>query len=126
MVKEKNEVYKCSVCGNIVTVLHVGGGTLVCCGQEMVKQEENTVDAAVEKHVPVIEKIEGGFRVKIGEVEHPMIPEHYIEWIEVIADGRRYVKYLKPGDKPEAEFMIEAESVLAREYCNLHGLWKKE
>lgn len=124
MVKELNEVYKCSVCGNIVTVLHVGGGELVCCNKPMVQMTENTVDAATEKHVPVIEKTESGILVKVGEVEHPMEDSHYIEWIEIIADGERHIKYLNPGDKPEALFPVQAESIIAREYCNLHGLWK--
>lgn len=124
-VKNLNEVYKCNVCGNIVEVVHVGGGELVCCGQPMILQKENTVDAAVEKHVPVVEKIEGGVKVKVGEVEHPMTEEHYIEWIEVMANGKSCKKFLKPGDKPEAEFMTEGEAG-ARAYCNLHGLWKNE
>lgn len=122
---EKNQIYKCNVCGNIVEVLHQGSGELVCCGQPMELKTENTQDAAEEKHVPVIEKTEKGFLVKISEVDHPMEADHYIEWIEVIADGKIYRKFLNPGDKPEAEFCIEAETVSAREYCNLHGHWKK-
>jgi len=122
---QKNQVYKCEVCGNIVEVLHSGVGELVCCGQPMKLQKENTVDASKEKHVPVIEKTENGFLVKVGSVPHPMEEKHYIEWIEVIADGKVYRINLNPGDKPEAEFYISAESVTAREYCNLHGLWKK-
>jgi len=118
------EVYKCEICGNIVEVLHAGPGQLVCCGQPMKKYEENTVDAAKEKHVPVIEKTAEGFKVKVGSVAHPMEEKHYIEWIEVIADGKTYRKYLKPGDAPEAVFCIDAATVTAREYCNLHGLWK--
>jgi len=120
------EVYKCEVCGNIVEVLHEGGGELVCCGQPMKLFTENTVDAAKEKHVPVIEKTASGYKVKVGEVAHPMEEKHYIEWIELIADGKVYRKFLKPGETPEAEFCIEASSVTAREYCNLHGLWKKD
>jgi len=119
-----NEVYKCEVCGNIVEVIHASVGELVCCEKPMVLQEENTVDAAQEKHVPVIEKTDNGFKVKVGEVEHPMEDEHYIEFIEAIIDGKVYREYLKPGDKPEAEFCIKGESITAREYCNLHGLWK--
>jgi len=119
-----NQVYKCEVCGNIVTVLHEGVGELVCCGQPMKLMEENTVDATREKHVPVVEKIANGFKVKVGEVAHPMEASHYIEWIEIIADGKSFRKFLKPGDEPEAEFMIKADNVIAREYCNLHGLWK--
>jgi superoxide reductase len=121
---QKLEVYKCDVCGNIVEVLHAGGGELVCCGQPMKLMAENTVDAAKEKHVPVIEKVSGGFKVKIGSVAHPMEEKHYIEWIEIIADGKAYRQFLKPGDKPEAVFNIDAKSVTAREYCNLHGHWK--
>jgi superoxide reductase len=121
---EKLQVYKCEVCGNIVEVLHAGAGELVCCGQPMKNYVENTVDAAKEKHVPVIEKIPGGFKVKVGSVAHPMEEKHYIEWIEVIADGKAYRQFLKPGQAPEAFFEIEAGTVTAREYCNLHGLWK--
>ncbi len=122
---EKLQVYKCDVCGNIVEVVHGGQGELVCCGQTMKLMTENTVDAAKEKHVPVIEKISGGFKVKVGEVAHPMEEKHYIEWIEVIADGKAYRQFLNPGEAPEAVFMIEADNVTAREYCNIHGLWKK-
>jgi len=118
------QIYKCEVCGNIVEVLHEGKGELVCCGQPMKLYEENTVDAAKEKHVPVIEKIEGGFKVKVGSVTHPMEEKHYIEWIEIIVDGKAYRQFLKPGEIPEAVFNIEAEKIIAREYCNLHGLWK--
>lgn len=118
------EVYKCEVCGNIVDVLHGGAGELVCCGQPMKQLKENTVDAAKEKHVPVIEKSDDGFTVKVGSAAHPMEEKHYIEWIEVIADGRSYRQFLDPGQTPEAFFPIKAEEVTAREYCNLHGLWK--
>lgn len=121
---ERLEIYKCELCGNIVEVLHGGAGELVCCGQPMVCLKENTVDAAKEKHVPVIEKIDGGVKVKVGSVAHPMEDKHYIEWIEIIADGKSYRQYLNPGDVPEAVFMVEAASITAREYCNLHGLWK--
>ncbi len=121
---ERLEVYKCELCGNIVEVLHGGAGELVCCGKPMVKMTENTVDAAKEKHVPVIEKIDGGFKVKVGSVAHPMDAKHWIEWVELIADGKVYRQFLNPGETPEAVFQIEATSVTAREYCNLHGLWK--
>jgi superoxide reductase len=121
---ELNQIFKCAKCGNIVEVLHTGAGTLVCCGQPMDIQKENTVDAAAEKHVPVVEKKEKGFKVKVGSTPHPMEEAHYIEWIEILADGKVYRKYLKPGDVPEADFCVEAESIVAREYCNLHGLWK--
>ncbi len=118
------QIYKCEVCGNIVEVLHEGAGALVCCGQPMKLYEENTVDAAVEKHVPVIEKIDGGFKVRIGSVPHPMEETHYIEWIEIVAGGKAYRRFLQPGGAPEAVFAIDAEQVTAREYCNMHGLWK--
>jgi superoxide reductase len=121
---ERYEVYKCDVCGNIVEVLNGGAGELVCCGQPMNKLTENTVDAAKEKHVPVIEKIDGGYKVKVGDVPHPMEEKHYIQWIELIGDGKSYFQFLEPGQTPEAVFMIDAASVSAREYCNLHGLWK--
>lgn len=120
------QVYKCKICGNIVEVLHTGAGELVCCGQPMTLIEANTVDAAKEKHVPVIEKVPGGFRVKVGSVPHPMEAAHYIEWIELQADGKIYKQFLQPGDKPEAVFLVEAAKVSAREYCNLHGLWRGE
>jgi len=118
------EIYKCEICGNIIEMLHEGAGELVCCGQPMKKYEENTVDAAVEKHVPVIEKTDHGFKVKVGEAAHPMEEDHYIEWIEVIADGKAYREFLKPGDAPEAVFCIDTKEFTAREYCNKHGLWK--
>lgn len=119
-----NQIYKCSVCGNIVEVLHTGVGTLVCCGKPMDIQEENKVDASVEKHVPVIEKIDDGFKVKIGAIPHPMEAEHFIEWVEVFFDESRSTRiYLKPGDKPEVEFKCKKEPIKALIYCNLHGLW---
>lgn len=121
---EKLEVYKCEVCGNIVEVVHGGAGELVCCGEPMKVLKENTVDAAKEKHVPVIEKTADGFKVKVGSVAHPMEEKHYIEWVEVIADGKAYRQFLNPGDAPEAFFNIDAEQITAREYCNVHGLWK--
>ncbi|MBE3587407.1 MAG: desulfoferrodoxin [Thermoanaerobacteraceae bacterium] len=121
---ELNQVYKCNVCGNMVEVIHTGVGELVCCGQPMQLMKVNTVDASKEKHVPVIEKTEDGFLVKVGSVPHPMEEKHYIEWIEVIADGVVYRQFLKPGDKPEAAFCVKAEKVAAREHCNLHGVWQ--
>ncbi len=122
---EQMQIYKCEACGNIVEVLHGGEGELVCCGNPMTFFQENTVDAAKEKHVPVVEKIDGGFKVMVGSVAHPMEEKHYIEWIEATTgDGRVYRKFLSPGMVPEAVFMIDADSISAREYCNLHGLWK--
>jgi superoxide reductase len=121
---EVMEVYKCDVCGNIVEVLHGGPGELVCCGQPMKLLDEKTKDEGLEKHVPVIEKTKDGVLVRVGSVEHPMVDIHYIEWIEIIADGRSYRKFLKPGDKPEAVFCMDAKKIGAREHCNVHGLWK--
>jgi len=121
---KKMEIYKCAICGNIVEVLHSGAGELVCCGEPMARLTENTTDAAKEKHVPVIEKIAGGYKVRVGSVAHPMEEKHYIEWIELLADGMAYRRFLNPGDAPEAVFNIGAKSVTAREFCNLHGLWK--
>jgi len=119
-----NEVYRCDVCKNMTEVVHAGIGELFCCGQPMKLMVENTVDASREKHVPVIEKTEDGILVKIGSDPHPMMADHYIEWIEVIAGDRVFRKYLKPGAAPEAEFIIDEDNFTVREYCNLHGLWK--
>ncbi len=123
-VKERSQMFKCSVCGNIVEVMHVGGGELVCCGKPMELLVENTVDASKEKHVPVIEKSSEGILVKVGSVAHPMEEKHYIQWIELIVDNKTYIQFLKPGDKPEGLFKVEGKNIFAREYCNIHGLWK--
>lgn len=122
---ELKQVYKCPICGNIVEVVSKAGGTLVCCGKPMELITENTQDAALEKHVPVVEQKGDEVFVKVGEVEHPMIDTHYIQWIEVITKNKLYRKYLNPGEKPEATFKIDEEIVTVREYCNIHGLWKK-
>jgi len=121
---EKLQIYKCNLCGNIVEVLHGGVGELVCCNEPMELLDEKTADAATEKHVPVIEKIDGGYKVKVGSVPHPMEEKHYIEWIELLADGKAYRQFLEPGAAPEAIFKVEGNSVSAREHCNVHGLWK--
>jgi len=119
------EIYKCEICGNIIEVVHEGAGALVCCGEEMKLQEEKTEDSSVEKHVPYIKKTDDGVIVKVGENQnHPMEEKHYIEWIQIIADGMSYRKFLKPGDKPEAKFFVKTDKIQAREYCNIHGLWK--
>jgi superoxide reductase len=119
------EIYKCNICGNIVEVLHEGVGELVCCNESMELLEEKTEDSSVEKHVPYIEKTSDGVLVKVGQnQDHPMEEKHYIEWIQVIADGEAYRKFLKPGDKPQATFKISAGNISAREFCNIHGLWK--
>jgi superoxide reductase len=124
MAVERLQVYRCEVCGNEVELTGVGGGELVCCNQPMKLYKENTVDAAVEKHVPMVEKLDDGFRVKVGEVNHPMAEDHYITWIELVADGKAYRQFLEPGSAPEAVFRLDASEVYARAMCNLHGLWK--
>jgi len=123
-MNKRFNIYKCEICGNIVELLHEGMGELVCCGQPMKFFEENTVDASKEKHVPVIEKLADGYKVTVGSDVHPMAEKHYIEWIELIAGEKAHRQFLNPGDVPEAVFKIEADQVTAREYCNLHGLWK--
>lgn len=126
MSTKMNGIYKCEICGNIVEVLHTGEGDLVCCGQNMVLLDEKTADSSTEKHVPLIEKTSDGYKVTVGSTLHPMKQEHYIEWIELIADGKSYRKFLKPGDDPVAEFCIVASKVSAREHCNVHGLWRAD
>ncbi len=122
---EKLQIYKCMACGNIVEVLH-GGSVLVCCGEPMENLSAKTADKGKEKHVPVIEKVDGGFKVKVGSIAHPMEEKHYIEWIELLADAKAYRQFLSPGDAPEAIFNVDADEVTAREHCNIHGLWKGE
>ena len=127
MATQPLQVYKCEVCGIIAEVLDGGGGALICCGKPMTLLKEKTAaEEGKEKHVPVLEANEGGLRVKVGSVPHPMEPQHYIEWIEVItADGRAYRQFLKPGQAPEAAFCcLGPGGLLVREYCNKHGLWK--
>jgi len=126
------EIYRCAVCGNIVEVLHAGGGQLVCCGQPMQLQAAKNSDQGAEKHLPVIEELpanvchgKDGVKIKIGAVEHPMTADHYIEWIEIdTIDGKSGKKFLKPGDKPESEFQTRMNITGARAYCNVHGLWE--
>lgn len=122
----RSQVYKCGKCGAMVEVLEGGTGTLVCCNEPMTLQEENTVDAAREKHVPVIEISDEGIKVSVGSVAHPMEESHYITWIELIVDERVHRRFLKPNDAPEAVFPVAGENIAARAYCNLHGLWKSE
>lgn len=126
---EFRAIYKCELCGNIVEVLHAGAGDLACCGQDMVKFNEKTADSTTEKHVPLIEKTEKGYKVTVGSTLHPMTAEHYIEWIELLVDGVKEQRvYLKPGQEPIAHFQICDKCfdlpVTARECCNVHGLWK--
>jgi superoxide reductase len=119
-----HQIYRCPICGNITQVLHPGVGQLVCCGQPMELLEGKTENEGQEKHLPIIEKSEGKVTVKIGSVPHPMVEEHFIEWIELTAGDKIYKKFLKPGDNPEAVFEITAENLSARTYCNVHGLWQ--
>ena len=123
---ERLEVYQCKLCSNIVEVLRGGGGSLSCCETPMTHLKENTVDAAVEKHVPVVEAVDGGYVVKVGDVPHPMGADHYIEWIELSTEDNTFVQrqMLTPSSEPEATFKTNAAKVVARAYCNLHGLWK--
>ncbi|MCK4906747.1 MAG: desulfoferrodoxin [Spirochaetes bacterium] len=123
---KKLELYKCDICGNITEVIVVGGGELVCCGQLMTLQEEKTADMATEKHVPVIEKTDNGYKVTVGSTLHPMQEDHYIQWIAIDADGKSQKKFLKPGDEPVAVFLTDSDKIKATEYCNKHGLWKGE
>ena len=123
---ELKQIYKCNICGNIVEVIHTGVGQLVCCGEPMELLTEKIEDVGLEKHVPVIEKVGNKVKVKVGSVSHPMEQKHYIEWIEIVADGKTCRKFLKPGDKPEAEFETTAKKIKAREYCSIHGLWKSK
>ena len=126
---KQNQIYKCNYCKNIVEVLHSGVGELVCCGKPMELLEEKDKDKGLEKHVPVIKELSdnSGVKIKVGEIDHPMENDHYIEWIEVAVDSpvnKRGKKFLKPGEKPEAEFNTKEKTIKARAYCNLHGLWK--
>jgi superoxide reductase len=124
---QTHQIYKCSVCGNIIEVVNVGGGQLVCCGQNMELLEPKAKDTeGKEKHVPVIEKTKTGYKIKVGSVPHPMEEAHYIQWIEILADGVSYKTFLKPGMAPETEFCVKAEKITARIYCNIHGLWPNE
>jgi superoxide reductase len=126
MATVRLQVYKCGVCGNQVEVTGAAGGSLACCNKPMNLMSENTTDAAQEKHVPVCEQADGGLRVKVGSVPHPMEPKHWIEWIEVVAGGKSYRHFLSPGDPPEAVFPLTGDVAAVRAFCNLHGLWKAE
>ncbi|MCL2712476.1 MAG: desulfoferrodoxin [Methanomassiliicoccaceae archaeon] len=120
---KQGEIYVCAHCGNIVEV-ELGRGKLFCCGEEMRLAVPNTVDAALEKHVPVIEKKNDGILVKVGSVSHPMAEDHFIVYIEINDNGELRRRYLNPGDVPEAFFKGASEKATAKEYCNKHGLWK--
>ena len=123
-MSKKLDIYLCEVCGNIMETLRGGAVPIVCCGDPMTLLKEQTADSSTEKHVPVVEKVDGGVKVKVGSVPHPMVDKHYIEWIEIIVDGRLQRQFLNPGDEPEAVFCTDAEEIIAREHCSIHGLWK--
>lgn len=118
------QIYKCAICGNIIEMVHTGAGELVCCGQPMDLLTENSIEAALEKHIPIIEETDQGYLIRVGSEAHPMTEEHFIEWIELLADDKVLRLHLSPNQVPKAEFNIKAEKVSARAYCNLHGLWK--
>jgi superoxide reductase len=123
---EKRDIYRCEICGNVVEVLHEGGGQLVCCGKPMKLLEEKSKEEGFEKHLPVVTKTQDGISVKVGEVAHPMDEKHFIEWIEVISEDKSFKKFLKPGQKPEADFKIShSKPLMVRIYCNIHGVWQK-
>lgn len=123
---ERGQIYRCNVCGHIVIIFHPSESGLVCCGQPMELLPEKTEDVGFEKHVPVVEKIEGGVKVKVGSIPHPMEEAHFIEWISILVDEKIYTQFLKPGEAPEAEFKVSGENIIAKIYCNIHGLWKSK
>jgi superoxide reductase len=123
---ELKQIYKCNVCGNMVEMVHTGAGELICCGENMERKQEKNEEEGLEKHRPVIERTDSGVIVKVGSVPHPMAPDHYIEWIEVITEHRVYRKNIAINQDPWAEFFLEAEHIKARAYCNIHGLWSSE
>jgi len=124
---QKLQIYKCEKCGNIIEILNPGAGTLVCCNEPMILLNEQTADSSKEKHVPVTEKIDCGYKVTVGSIPHPMLEKHFIQWIQLIHGNKSYRQFLNPGENPESLFtcMEEAE-IIAREYCNIHGLWKNQ
>ncbi len=130
---EINQIYKCNICGNIIEVLHTGAGELVCCEKPMTLQIEKTRNEGQEKHLPIMEKLPenicrggDGYKIKVGEIAHPMEEDHYIEWIEIKTnDGKIGKRYLQPGDSTEVEFYTKKEIIEVRVYCNVHELWKK-
>ena len=123
---KKREIYRCSICGNMIEVTNAGVGTLVCCEKPMVRLDGNEADASFEKHVPVVEKMSGGYRVRVGSLSHPMTEGHYIQWIELMTKKKVLRHELTPDDMPEATFLTDEDMVCARAYCNLHGLWIKK
>ncbi|MFH1421296.1 MAG: desulfoferrodoxin [Planctomycetota bacterium] len=120
------KIYKCNICGNVVELVHASKGQLVCCGQPMELMQEKTEDAGKEKHVPVVEKAGNAYKVKVGSVPHPMEEKHYIEWAQLLGEGRACRKFLKPGQTPEVEFAAKSDTPKIRIFCNIHGLWKAD
>ena len=123
---QRDQVYKCEICGNLLTIVHGADCSLVCCFDEMNLLEPNTVDASREKHLPVFKKTGNTLKVSVGRVFHPMEAEHYIETISILSDKKLYRAYLSPGDEPEAVFEIGEKIRCVRAYCNLHGLWESK
>ena len=123
---KKREIYRCSICGNMIEVTNAGVGTLVCCEKPMVRLDGNEADASFEKHVPVVEKMSGGYRVRVGSLSHPMTEGHYIQWIELMTKKKVLRHELTPDDMAEATFLTDEDMVCARAYCNLHGVWIKK
>ncbi len=119
--------YQCKVCGNLVEMINDSGAVPVCCGQEMTELTVNTVEASVEKHLPVVSHTENTVLVSVGSAAHPMLEEHYIVWIYLHTEKGSQIKYLNPGEDPKAVFTLEDDKpVSAYAYCNLHGLWKTD
>ena len=119
-------IYKCELCGNVVEVFHAAAGDLTCCGETMEECQAQYVDPATNKHVPIVEKVDGGYKITVGSTPHPMTAEHCIEWIELLADDNACRCHFQPGDVAEVIFNVQASKVKARSYCNLHGLWQSE
>lgn len=125
-MKNERMFYKCAICGNIIEVIEDGGGSLVCCGQDMGILTPNTTDASVEKHVPALTRDGNNLTVRIGSAPHPMTAEHHINWVAVAQEGRTQRAQLKVGGEPEVSFVISDGPVSVYAYCNLHGLWANE
>lgn len=121
------KIYKCNQCGNIISMISASGIPVMCCGKKMEEMVPNTVDASAEKHVPIVEVSATEVKVFVGEAEHPMVDEHYIEWISLETESGSQCKKLNPGEAPSAVFKLNGEKAVAvYAYCNLHGLWKTE
>jgi superoxide reductase len=125
-VTEVSEIYKCNICSNTIRIISKGTGKLSCCGEAMHKQTENTTDASQEKHVPIATKVDGGYKISVGSIAHPMEAEHYITWIALMTDDKViHEKFFTPGERPEIVIKTTAKAIKTCEYCNKHGLWSK-